>query len=79
MKGGYHSGNNLAYPFELYCFVESSRMTIIIEPQMQFMGEKGKEMGKGESLERSKRNSRLTSTFVSRKNSMESSNISMSL
>ena len=76
-KSGYHLGNSLAYPFELYCFAESTRMTIIIEPQAQFMYEKGKDM-KNESLEKSKKNSRLNSTFISRKNSMESSNISKS-
>ncbi len=53
-------------------------MTVIIEPQGQFFPEKHKGL-KSESLDKSKRNSRLTSTFISRKNSMESSNGSMSL
>jgi hypothetical protein len=53
-------------------------MTVVIEPQGQFLPEKNKGL-KSESLDKSKRNSRLTSAFISRKNSMESSNGSMSL
>ena len=52
---------------------------MVIEPQDQFLPEKNKGVLKSESLDKSKRNSRLTSTFNSRKNSMESSNGSMSL